>query len=250
MKKHTKQTGAIFFEGPSRIDRAPIVGIAVYKSGNKKTGDMVQTYILRQDVRPSRAIKLGRDESICGSCRHRGDGSGSDRTCYVNVGRSIDPVWKKYNRGGYSGQLDRARMRGRAVRLGAYGDPAAIPLRIWRDLLRGTSGHTGYTHQWKRFAAMRYLCMASVDTPAEQSQAIARGWRTFRVRPDLDAPTMGNEIVCPASAEAGEKLHCIECKICCGIDRHPSAKNVVIAAHGSPIVRRIYARLLIQGAPA
>ena len=52
-------TGYVFFEGRSPIDGAPIVGVAIVHSDNGKTGDMVQTYILRSDVHPSEAIANG-----------------------------------------------------------------------------------------------------------------------------------------------------------------------------------------------
>ena len=63
--------GFVFFDGASLIDGAPIVGIAVLSSVNRKTGNMVQTYILRADQAPLDAIRAGDDESICGDCVHR-----------------------------------------------------------------------------------------------------------------------------------------------------------------------------------
>jgi hypothetical protein len=36
-------SGFVFYDGPSVIDGAPIIGIAVLHSENSKTGDMVQT---------------------------------------------------------------------------------------------------------------------------------------------------------------------------------------------------------------
>ena len=58
-------------------------------SANPKTGDMIQTWILRSDMHPLEAIKSGSDYGICGSCIHRGSydefGNPIDpRTCYVN----------------------------------------------------------------------------------------------------------------------------------------------------------------------
>ena len=58
-------TGFAFYDGPSLIDGAPIIGIAVLRSENAKTGDMVQTYILRADMSPLDAISSGDDVSIC-----------------------------------------------------------------------------------------------------------------------------------------------------------------------------------------
>ena len=67
------------------------------------------------------------------------------------------------------------------VRLGTYGDPAAVPASIWSDLVAYSDGHTGYTHQWRTSPGLRGLCMASVDSEEEAIEAWALGWRTFRV---------------------------------------------------------------------
>src|SRR5271154_1354735 len=97
-----KPNGVILYQGPSLIDGAPIVAIAIAgKSSNRKTGNMVQTYILRSDLEPTAAIKQGLDVSICGDCRHRGDGTGKGRTCYVNVGQGPLGVYRAFKRGRY-----------------------------------------------------------------------------------------------------------------------------------------------------
>ena len=81
-----KPTGFIAYRGPSLIDGSPIVVVVVTaKSSNRKTGSMVQTYILRADQNPVAAVKSGADVSICGDCKHRGD-KGQGRSCYVNLG--------------------------------------------------------------------------------------------------------------------------------------------------------------------
>ena len=124
--------GFIFYRGPSPIDGAPIIGIATLKSTNGKTGDMVQTWILREDVSPLDAIASKEDASICGACFHRGNAS-RKRTCYVDVGKAPQGIWKAYHRGSYVDLSDDAEtiaflMRGRIVRMGAYGDPAMIAI--------------------------------------------------------------------------------------------------------------------------
>ena len=40
----------IIYNGPSLLDGTPIIAIAIRKSGNAKTGDMVQTYILCRGI--------------------------------------------------------------------------------------------------------------------------------------------------------------------------------------------------------
>ena len=53
---HAKPLGVILFEGPSLIDGAPIAVIATgfqRRTANSKTGDMVQTWIIRSDREPA-----------------------------------------------------------------------------------------------------------------------------------------------------------------------------------------------------
>ena len=229
--------GFIFYRGLSPIDGAPIVAIATLKSKNSKTGDMIQTWILREDVSPLDAIASGADASICGNCVHRGR-NGKSRTCYVDVGKAPQGVWKAFHRGQYidlSGDPDTIAMliAQRIVRMGAYGDPAMVPVRQWRMLLAAAAGRTGYTHAWRRMwaQALRPYVMASVDSVAEQDIARAMGWRTFRVRTENE-PLQSNEFVCPASPEGGLRKQCITCKACDGADR-PGKSSAAIIVHGA-----------------
>lgn len=226
--------GAIIYKGPSLLDGAPIVAIATgleRSSKNAKTGDMLQTYILREDIAPTEAVTTGQDSSICGQCPHRGRGDGKGRTCYVNVGQGPQAVWKAYKRGSYESVMDIAPLGvKRVVRLGTYGDPAAVPVQIWLDLTKECVAHTGYTHQWRNAPQLRTLCMASADSVADAAEARLQGWRTFRVAMPCDTPKMSGESVCPASAEAGKILACAECRACGGADGRKG--SIVIQAHG------------------
>jgi len=229
--------GFIFYRGKSPIDAAPIVGIAVLRSKNVKTGDMVQTYILRADVHPVDAIKSADDVSICGDCVHRGDDK-RKRTCYVDVGKSVSAIYKAFRRGNYpdmSRDLSHAaaQLKGRKVRLGAYGDPAMISADTWLALLSEASDWTGYTHQWKEAFAMahRELCMASADSIEDRDIARSMGWRTFRVIAINAAPKLDREIYCPASPEGGNKRQCITCTACDGALK-PESVSIAIMAHG------------------
>ena len=232
-----RATGFVLWRGRSHYDGADIVAIATVQTTNRKTGDMVQTWILRTDRPPVAAIADGSDVSICGTCPHRLDDDG-DRSCYVNPGQAPQAVHRAWMAGAYpcADRHDRSRIgAGRAVRLGAYGDPAMVPARIWRDLIRNASGHTGYTHQWRAsFAAEhRTLCMASVDSAAELADARAAGWRTFRVRSKVERLEPG-EIVCPASPEGGNRAQCADCLLCRGAtDRRGIVAGIAIIAHGT-----------------
>ena len=232
-----KPNGVILFEGPSRIDGAPIVVIATglrNRSTNSKTGEMIQTHIIRADMMPMEAIWTGADESICGDCVHRGDGTGKDRTCYVKVFQGTTVVFKTYMRGGYP-HIDDTELgwdvfNGRAVRFGTYGDPFAAPINTWKKLQRRASMTTGYTHQWRKAsAAWAKLVMASADTERDARDAWAKGWRTFRVTASVDQSVSG-EVLCPASEEAGRKLQCETCGACAGANGRKG--SIFIPIHG------------------
>lgn len=234
----TKPQGVILYEGPSKLDGAPIVVIATglnIGSKNRKTGEMVQTYILRSDLAPYEAVKTGADVSICGDCPHRGDGTGNGRSCYVNLGHGPRAVYTAYKRGAYP-KVDAFEARklfaGKMVRLGSYGDPTAAPFALWRLALTDAIGWTGYTHQWRKVdPRWRELCMASADSLADLEEAHAKGWRTFRVTPDAFENIKGLEIICPASAERNHATTCSECRACMGTSGKAKV-SVQIAAHG------------------
>jgi len=237
----TKPTGFVIYQGPSLIDGAPIVAVALTgRSKNTKTGAMVQTYILRADIHPIEAVKTGEDSSICGDCIHRGT-HGRERSCYVTLAHGPRSVFDKFKRGGYPLATKKTARRalgaGRDVRLGTYGDPAAVPASVWEALVEHATSHTGYTHQ--AFNArlsvtqrerIAWLCMVSADTETDAAAANALGYRTFRVA--TDSIKRPGESVCPASAEAGKKLTCATCGACNG--RSGNLKgSIVIQAHGT-----------------
>ena len=226
-------TGYVLWEGLSKFDRAPLVAIAIIHSKNSKTGDMVQTFILRADQSPLDALANGADQSICGDCVHRPSAVG--RTCYVNVGQSVMAIWNAYKRGRYPADPAAAARAcaGRMVRLGAYGDPAAIHVRVWRALLQRAAGHTGYTHAWHKRAgrSLKGLAMASADSPQDLERARSAGWRTFRVRTAAE-PLQARELVCPASAENDTGRTCASCGACDGAARGSAQASVAIIVHG------------------
>ena len=259
----TRSNGRVLWRGNSLIDGAPIVVVAIGVAGgstNSKPGDMLQTYIVRADISPVAAVSVGADVSICGQCPHRGraaaavqqalstqlpkhaDGAHIERTCYVNLGQGPTVVYRTLSMGGYPAvgaerdvfQTVADVGRGRVVRLGTYGDPAAVPVWVWQSLVSQCVAHTGYTHQWRSAPGLRELCMASADTVEDAREASGNGWRSFRVAMPLDMARRHNEIVCPASAEAGRKLTCATCRACGGADGRRS--SVVIRAHGGTAV--------------
>ena len=242
-----KPLGYIAYEGPSLIDGQPIV-VIVNKiddgSDNAKTGAIVQSFIIRSDVAPTDALKLGADVSICGQCPHRPilARDNGQAPCYVNVGRSVRSVYEAYRRGRYA-RADAATiaraLAGKIVRLGTYGDPAAAPVTMWAQITRYAAGRRGYTHQWARpdfdAAAWAPLVMASADNVDEAARANLLGMRVFRVSMGVDV--QAGEAMCPASAEAGRRATCAKCTLCSGTSIQ--ARDIVIADHAVGHKRRV-----------
>ena len=242
-----KILGYIAYEGPSEIDGAPIVVIVnkiAAASKNDKTGEMVQTFIIRSDVNPVQALQTGDDVSICGMCEHRpilAKNTGA-APCYVQVAKSVLSVFNAYKRGRYV-KADPATIArviaGKRLRIGTYGDPFAAPVRVWQEMIQFVAGHAGYSHQWQdtRFdhAAWAPLVMASADTIDEAAQANLYGMRVFRVSVGVDR--QAGEVTCPASAEGGRRATCADCMLCGGTSK--SAKDIVIADHAAGHARRV-----------
>ena len=194
-------------------------------SSNRKTGKMIQVYILVKGTHPVLAKQQGLDFAVCGNCAIR-------NACYVQLGKGPAMVWKTYRAGKYPRLTDYSVFAGRMVRWGAYGDPAFIPLEIVRQISSVAAGWTGYTHQWRNplFAAYRAYLMASVETIEGMEQAQLHGWRTFRVAAvgmlrNLD---IQREIIC---ANTIRGVTCADCGLCNGTATR--AKSIVIEAHGA-----------------
>ena len=228
---------AILYEGPSLIDGQPIVAIATYSDKNTKTGLMVQTYILCQNIDPRDANKTGADFSICGTCPLKGIPTmdpkrklAEKRKCYVRIDQGSLIVWKAYQNGSYQKTNDISELgRGRMVRLGTYGDPAAVPSYVWHQLLEDAIGHTAYSHQNDIIPIDKKIFMGSADSLEHAKKFWNDNIRTFRVIQNLNE-IQKNEILCPASKEAGRKSTCTKCKLCSGTSSN-SKKSIAIVQH-------------------
>ena len=222
-----KENGKILFE------TSDVVCIATgfkSNSANSKTGGMIQTWFLWKHSSPIDAIKSGDDAAICFDCPHRGDGTGKNRACYVNIGQAPLAVWRCWKRGGYSlwdGNTD--IFKGKIVRFGSYGEPVLMPRQMMQRIAKAATGWTGYTHQWRRFTTRKQWLMASVDDETQAQRARGKGWRTFRVA--MEQAPLSNEIQCPASEESGKRTTCAACQLCGGTSKN--ARSVAIMAHGT-----------------
>jgi hypothetical protein len=248
MLKKDMPNGVIIYEGPSVIDGKPIVVIAnsLKVNKNRKIGNMIQTWILRADIHPNDALKTGDDYSICGDCLHRGEyiketNTITNRTCYVNLYKQgVFSIYGAYKRGSYPVcdikylQL----FKGRHVRIGSYGDPAAVPLYVWETITKHCKDYTGYTHMWRtcEYEYSNY-CMASCES-VNDAMAAGEAWRTFRVRENESDLIYDDEIQCPA--QINDKVHCDKCNLCDGAMNNK--KNVTVVFHGSAGRDKQYAK--------
>jgi hypothetical protein len=139
-------------------------------------------------------------------------------------------IYKAYKNGRYPNfniELHGQYLANRKIRLGAYGDPSAIPFDINKTLTELAVSHTGYTHQiaHKKFDK-RYIdiCQISADTPKQALKYQSMGAKTFRVALPNDS-LYDNEIECLADSKG---LNCIDCGLCDG-----QTKNIAIMVHGS-----------------
>lgn len=243
----------IVYHGPSAYDGSPIVAILQRGSSNSKTGAMAQLWILSADMNPIVASRTGKDYSVCGNCPHRGaaapnneSGWAENRGCYVNLLHGPLGKYKSFKAGKYKraetiGEVQEL-LHGQGLRLGAYGDPAALPSGLCEMLADMAEYATSYTHghtAWNdvsKIATVASYSMVSADNAQDALKAHAKGFRTFRVIPvaqwkDVRKDSLlASEILCPASEEAGKKVQCADCRLCNGTKS--KAKSIAIVAHG------------------
>jgi hypothetical protein len=231
--------GFELWRGASRLNGAPIVVVVTHLRRsplNRKIGDMAQAWILPQDIAPNDALRDGSDAAVCGDCRFRPANGGG---CYVSVPHTAQRVWWAWHE--YRSYRPVEEVPGvgeKPMRIGAWGDPMAVPATAWAKLFAaGLSQWTAYTSQWataedaERSWWQRW-CMASVKTVGDQAEAERQGWRTYRTR-TADQPLLPNEIVCLAAEESLShgRSTCASCHLCDGVARR-KRRNIAIIVHG------------------
>ena len=242
MSDSTKSIGVVLWRGLSPFDGAPIVAIATLKTSNRKTGDMVQVWILRDDLSPLASLHGNDNGSICGDCPLQGVFNGermTGRACYANVGQAPEQIHRSYLAGRYDDferDVDEVFLIGRKIRLGAYGDPAMLPIDLVEYLATIGNGHTGYSHQLFRMAdkdlADQYarFLLVSCHNPAQHREAIKRGWRAFTVVHEKHAEQNrfpADAVECPNYTHG---VSCTDCQLCQGTSK--TAKSVYVIGHG------------------
>lgn len=217
---------ATIWEGASLFNGEPIkVVMSCYTkdSINDKTGPLVQLYILPADKSPSEAY-FNENPLVCGDCKFLNNG------CYVRW-PNLRGIWSSAKQIHLSLEIAAWLCRGLRVRVGAAGDPAAVPSYVWQELLSHADSWTGYTHAWKYCdPSLRRYFMASCDTENETKQAIKQGWNVFFVH-DGEITEDVNHIPCNAD---GVTKTCFSCMLCHGSSSNRQKSFVITEQlHGS-----------------
>ncbi len=224
----------VAYRGPSSLDpTVTIMAIVVLDSANSKTGPMAQLFIVPQDEAPHNAQRSGLDAAVCGDCPFRPLLAKSKglTPCYVKTFQGPRATWERNKDRPVDLEGTLVALAGASLRLGAYGDPAALPQALIAELASAVDMRiTGYTHQWRRpqFYWLRSFVMASCDAVTDYARAKAEGWRTFRVIQKRTLPVLAaREIICPS-----ELVSCLDCTLCDGVQyANDRRKDIAIHAH-------------------
>ena len=217
----------------------------VGRSANSKTGDVPQMFV---------GATAEATAASCEGCQLLGTGPWSCPRCYADNegGKHCEgcgyrrprcyakktPAWghasiRKAVAGGANRSLKRAlAMAARAarmVRLGANGDPGALPVnQLTADIATIRSegmDAVGFTHLWRDKPELRGLLMASCDTAAQADEALDAGWRVAVVLPkdhqggSFTTPKGRRGRVCPA--QLSKRVDCNSCRLCAAHRRGP-----------------------------
>ncbi len=190
--------------------------ISVYytsKSANAKTGNIPNTTILVDDVKPTDAIKNGQDFAICGDCQLRRVDKTDKLSCYVNCGFGPNAIHNAKNRGSIKDTLDINQIK--VQRHCSYGDPASLSKELNYTILDLADKTLCYTHQWEKpeFNYLKSFCMASVHSKSEAKRAQKLGFRTFRILENENVKLMDNEKMC---FYYSHNVQCVKCQQCDG----------------------------------
>lgn len=237
-----KSNGIVVYRGPSELGGGNVVAIITFRTENRKIGKMAQLWILPDNgLSPLAAVQAGQNQSACGNCALQGQwdailGKVRNRVCYVNLGQGPRSIHSALSKGRYPAvSLERALelIRGLKLRLGAYGDPAALPIDLIEALVSVSSGHTGYSHQlfWidrPKAERLAKLVMVSCHNRAQLEEAQRRNWRAFAVVTESQRAQSTDLVECPAYTRG---ISCEQCLLCRGASL--KARSVFVIAHAA-----------------
>ena len=209
--------------------------IAQGGSTNRKTGNMVQIWILDNRMHPVESRRGGFDASNqCQGCP-----LASGNGCYVNT-NPLSAIYRKHKGDNPYPLLEMGTpewasfFEGQAVRFGAYGNPSLIPLSMVESIAGFARKWTGYFHDWDVMEAElakaygKYF-MASCES-TNWAEAHRMGLRTFTTVPADTHGTKDIGMECLADAKG---MTCVECGLCDGTNRRQGKlPHVWIKVHG------------------
>src|SRR5262245_3861022 len=157
----------IIYRGPSMLDGSDIVAVLTPPGKNRKIGKAWQLWIMPANQNPLAAYHSGTDKSVCGNCPVHD-------SCYVVLIHGPMGVWRKFKRRGYGHyrpHADLSFLATATLRLGAWGDPAALPDHVLERLVNAAATTLGYSHQLfsmprQRADKLAQWLMCSIETPA------------------------------------------------------------------------------------
>lgn len=204
------------YDEKSNFNDTAIIAIRTENSGNKKTGNIPQTYFLLKHTKPQQAIKEKKSNAICGLCP-------LIAICYVLAFQGPTQIWKSFKAGKFS--LKKPN-KVKVQRIGAYGDAGSIPDETLQEIEKLADVNLNYTHSAEKAPWLKGRAMASVESESKASYYQKKGWKTFRIKEEHESK-MDNEVVCPFETK---QIQCMDCKLCTG-----NKVNVVVTLHGSKV---------------
>jgi hypothetical protein len=206
-----------------------------FKTGNKKTGALIQNYIIPASwLETDAKISTLSDKAVCFDCPHSQEINAS---CYVRKGQSAMGLASKVRSLRKLGLNNIPELspeseadllnaiEGKGIRFGSYGEPILLGEALIGKISKRAKFWTGYTHQWHKNNWAKNYFMASVESDIISKVAQKSGFRTFFV----GTTESKDYVTCPASKEAGQKTTCDNCKLCMGTQS--KAKSVKILKH-------------------
>lgn len=207
---------------------------------NRKTGDMLQVFIL-----PLNWVKSGimdDDREICFDCIFS---QSKTKKCYVRKGFSnlglitkVKCLHKAYLNNEIpllDAETEKQIIKfckNKFIRFGAYGEPILLGESLTNKISKVSLGWTGYTHQYKNplYNWAKEYFMASVESEFESEYAKKIGFRTFFVVDNVKLVEKNKYVNCPASKEQNYKTTCEDCLLCQGT-KSKSKKSIIINKH-------------------
>lgn len=210
-----KPNGFVLWRDSWRV--AIATGIA-RPSANRKTGPMVQVWIIPTRKDPTKISSRG---VVCFDCPIQSE-------CYVNWGNAPLMVWQGFKRGSFPWLPSADVFTGRRIRWGACGEPTLIPLELMTECNKAAFGWTGYTHRWeeKGIQPYRRFLMASCESEKGARKAAKRGWRSYRI--GENPGVAGGDALCVNA----QGLQCYDCLLCSGTAGKGKG-SIYIPAHGT-----------------